>query len=175
VYAGTTHVALLLDADGLVPPAAFHDLLPGPSYLVFAQQTDARIDVAAWRAHAQRFFDSDLHLAMPKRYGAAPPAIDGAHLALSPRRGDAIHRVVVLRPRAADDLAAAEAARGGAGLAALARRCPTVLLVKLEADPDRAALLLAALLSGVSLGPILTPDRARILGARTARTEAEAS
>jgi hypothetical protein len=171
VTAGT----LSLDDEGLLLPGAFDELAAARSYLVFSQQPDARIDVAAWRAHAQRFFASELHLSVPKRYAAVAPAVDGAHLALVPRNGEPTHRVVLLRGRSDADLAAAEAASGGAGLAGLAKRCPTVVLVKLEGDPDQAGLLVAALVSSVSLGPILTPDRGRIFGARTARLEAEAS
>jgi hypothetical protein len=170
-----TAATLQLDDDGLLRPEAFDELSAGPSYLVFAQQPDVRVDVAAWQAHAQRFFGSDLHLSMPKRYGAVAPRVDGAHVTLIPRGADAVHRLVFLRARTDEDLAAATAATGGYGLAELVKRCPTVVLVKLEGEPDRAGVLLAALVSSVSFGPILTPDRTQILGPRSARALAAAS
>jgi hypothetical protein len=56
---------------------------------------------------------------------------------------------------------------------ALAKRCPRVLLIESEGTDDRVALLLAALIASVELGPIVTP-KAEIFGVRTARMKLEA-
>jgi hypothetical protein len=79
-------------------------------------------------------------------------------------------RTVLLRPRAESDLADAGKATAGGGLPELAARCPMVALVLLEPDAtDRGALRVAALLSSALLGPILSPDKTSLFGARSAR------
>jgi hypothetical protein len=86
-------------------------------------------------------------------------------------------RTVLLRPRTDDDLALAESAEAGGGLVLLAKRCSVVVLVlaRLEGSPDdQGALLLAALIASVALGPILSPDRRHLFGARTARGKLDA-
>jgi hypothetical protein len=49
-----------------------------------------------------------------------------------------------------------------------------VWLVETASEPDRAALLLAAILASVVLGPILSPDGRDLFGVRTARAKLEA-
>ena len=117
-------------------------------YLVFAQESGAAPDPAVLAAQARRFFATE----------------------------ELAARNVAVRPATEDDWAAAEQAeaRTGAaasGLSRLARRCATVMIVACEADDpdDRGALLLAAVLASVHLGPILDPARERIFGVRTAR------
>jgi len=169
-------VPLTLDADGLLEDAEVERLARSPAHRVFAQQRDARLDLATWTGHATRFFDAELSLARPKRYGAAPPPRDGATLIVRPRGGLPREHTVVLRPRRDDDLADAGRASGGHGLTLLAARCPTVASVLCTGDgADADALWLAALLAGVLLGPVLTADGARLLGARSAREAAEAA
>jgi hypothetical protein len=48
-----------------------------------------------------------------------------------------------------------------------------VWLVVREADDDRAALTIAAVLASMLLGPILAPDGREIFGVRTARLKLE--
>jgi len=145
------------------------------TYTVFAQQPDARIDVAAWKGNARRFFDAELELAGPGTRDAAPPATGGVEVVVTRRDRLAATRTVLVRQRAAADLVAADRAEAGGGLALLARRCPMVVLVALQrgVEPDDVALFLAAVIASVVLGPILTPDHARMFGVRTARLELE--
>ena len=105
-------------------------------------------------------------LTRPKRYGDEIPEVDGAHVVLSSEGEATLVRTVLLRPRAESDLEDARKATAGGGLRELASRCPTVALVVLEPDAsDRGALRVAALLSSVMLGPILSPDKSSLLGA----------
>src|SRR5580704_13817156 len=67
-------------------------------FLVFSQARDARVDVAAWNAHARRFFDVGL-----------TEALDGG-LVVTPKDEDAGVRFARGRPRDPSDLALAEAA-----------------------------------------------------------------
>jgi hypothetical protein len=69
---------------------------------------------------------------------------------------------------------AAEAAQGG-GLGLLARRCPVVWIVERAAERDSAALLLAAILAGILLGPILDARVPELLGVKTARARLAAA
>jgi hypothetical protein len=166
---------LPLDDDGLLPPGSL--VLPpdAATYLVFAQTKDARLDIAAWKRHAQQFYCAELHLTRPKEYGPSAPETDGAHIVLTHGDRPALTRTVFLVPRTDADLACAERAEGGGGLALLAKRCTRVVLVVVETGPeeDHDALLLCAIIAGIVLGPILSPDRRRIFGAKTARLEVE--
>ena len=101
---------LPLDENGLLPDRACVLPSPAEAYMVFAQQADARIDEGAWRRNAKQFFQADLHLTRPKQYGATLPTTDGAHVVLARDREPAVMRTVFVRPRAASDLASAEAA-----------------------------------------------------------------
>jgi hypothetical protein len=165
---------LPLDAHGLLDPAAFAAFSSAPSYLVFAQQPDARIDLPAWQRHARQFFATEVALSRPKQYGTAPPPTDGAHLVLTRGQEPSTTRTILLRARTDEDLRAAELAEGGGGLALVAKRCATVALVTVEAtehDADLGSMRVAALLSSVLLGPVLSPDRSRIRGPKTMREE----
>jgi len=148
-------------------------------YAVFAQRPDARVDIPAWTAHAERFFSTRLGLAEDKRYppGAPVPRVDRARFVVSPMAGsrDAPGiRSASARPRDDGDLALADRADGGgSGLALLARRCPTVWLVVREGEDDRLALRLATILASVLLGPILDARRVELFGAKTARARLE--
>ena len=132
------------------------------AYTVFAQQTGARLDVAAWHRHAQSFFDASVALGL-----AGEPRV-----AFWRQGEQKVERSVIVRARTAGDLEAAVAAErtsGGAGLSLLAKRCPMVVVIETETHPDSAALLLAAIIAGAALGPILTPSLSHIWGAMTAR------
>lgn len=129
-------------------------------FLVFSQSKEATRDVAAWDAHAARFFTTRLQAGE----GDAILVTHGGGGSAEPVR-------VVARPREASDLALADQAeaRTGGGLGRLAHRCPTVWLVERRADEDAAALRLAAILASVLLGPILDARVPELLGVKTAR------
>jgi len=157
-------------------------------YAVFSQRPDARADIDAWNAHAERFFATRLGLAEERSYasypGGTPPSrVDRVRFVVSPvvsslssRPGDAPGiRAASARPRDADDLALADRADvAGTGLALLARRCPMVWLVEREGPDDRLALRLATVLASILLGPILDPARPELFGAKTGRLKLEA-
>jgi hypothetical protein len=151
------------------------------AYVVFAQRADARIDIAGWRAHAERFFSTRLGLAEDRRYapGDAAPLRDHARFVIAPAGGPPGIRGALARPREADDLALAESADeragpGGTGLARVARRCSMIWLVARDLDPDPLALRLAAVLASVLLGPILDVRVPELFGVKTARAKLEA-
>jgi len=157
-----------LDDRGILRPGALAS--PSPSFLVFAQRSDAFVDVAAWQGHARRFFATDLGLTTEKRYATPLPTTDAARIVVvcGDEHGT---RLAFARPRTDDDLRQAEAAeaRAPAGLALLAKRCPTVWLVEAATPDDRIALRIAAILASVLLGPIMPPARDAIFGVKTAR------
>jgi hypothetical protein len=156
-------------------------LPPTPGVLiVFGQRTDARIDIDAWCAHAERFFGARIGLTEEKRYppGKGAPPIDHARFVIAPTGGEPGIRAASAGPREDADLALAiqaEASAGGGGLALLARRCPTVWRVVREADDDPLALRLAAIFASVLLGPIVDPRGPEIFGVKTARAKLEIS
>lgn len=167
----------LLDAHGVLRPGA----LPSPdrsaAYTVFVQRPDARLDVRALQQHATRFFGAKLGLTVDKSYGPRVPDTDVARFVLATDDGTANGtRLAFARPAGEPDHAAAEAAertQGTSGMSLLAQRCPTVWLVLREADEDRVALTLAAILASSLLGPILSPDATELFGVRTARLKLE--
>jgi hypothetical protein len=136
--------------------------------LVFAQHAQPSLDVPAWDAHAQRFFATRVTLARVE--GQAELVV-----AVAPATGMAKERRVTARVRTAQDLAMADAAEAkqGGGLGGLAHRCPTVWTVACEGDDDTAALLLAAILASVGLGPVVDPAGPEIFGVKTARAKLE--
>jgi hypothetical protein len=150
------------------------------AYLVFAQSADARVDIGAFSAHAERFFATRLGLTADKSYapGQAPRS-DDAGIVIAPDGETPGIRHASARPRGDADLALAatadeRAGPGGTGLALLARRCQTVWLVSRVIDPDPLALRLAAILASVLLGPILDARVPEIFGVKTARAKLEA-
>jgi hypothetical protein len=157
-----------------VSPAPEH-----PPLFVFAQTTEARIDLAAWNAQARRFFRTRLELAEDP--GAGPVSAPwSAAATLVVAHGARPARTVRIRARAAtsEDRALAEeldAGAGGTGLALVARRCPVIWeLARTEAG-DAAALRLAAVLASALLGPVLDPLGRELFGVRTARAKLEAA
>ena len=160
----------LLRFDALEPPAR------SGAYTVFAQRSDARVESALWERHAAQFFETRLGLTVPKSCVQDAPKVDAARVVVLPPSGSEGIRLCYGRPRTDDDLRAAEDAdtrAGSPGLGLLARRCGTVWLVTTTGDPDRLALLLAAILASVVLGPILSPDARELFGVRTARAKLE--
>jgi hypothetical protein len=142
-----------------------------PSFLVFAQRDDARLDVDALSRHARRFFEADVALA-----DAHP--VDAARLTVSSKAGIAGTRTVYGRAAVAGDYELANTlertSKNAGGLGLLARRCHRVWLVPCEdGTADHVALLVAAILAAVDLGPIVAPERDAIFGVKTARLKLE--
>ena len=132
---------------------------PVDAWRVFQQGDAPRLAFADWQRNAKQFFDESIELVL--REGAT------ARIALG-----GVNRVVFGRARSEDDLRDALAADRGGGLYDLAeRRCGVVWLVEREGAQDRNALVLAAAMASVCLGPILGDDR--LLGVRSAREELE--
>jgi len=167
----------LLDGRGVLRPDALEAPERGASYAVFAQRTDARLDIAAIKQQGSRFFDARLGLTVDKEYGDAAPAVDAARVVVASADGVITGtRLVYGRPVEQADLEVADAAerlQGTSGLALLARRCKTVWLVVPNDGADRPALLIATVLASVVLGPIVEPGAGAIFGVRTAREKLE--
>lgn len=150
------------------------------AYMVFAQRPDARVEIEAWSAHAERFFATRLGLTAEKRYAPGEvPRTDAARFVIAPEGEAPGIREATARPCDASDLARATMADervgpGGTGLALLARRCPTVWIVERAVDRDPLALRLAAILASIFLGPILDTRLPELFGVKTARAKLEA-
>jgi hypothetical protein len=146
-----------------------------PALVVFAQATDAGVDVDAWNAHATRFFATGIGLAelRPDVVAEGAPARTlGVRFVIAPKSGSPGIRAASARPRSDGDLALAaqgEARSGTAGLLLLAQRCATVWLVARESEDDPLALRLATILASIHLGPILDPVVPSLIGVKTAR------
>jgi hypothetical protein len=168
----------LLDEHGVLRRGLLEAPARSAAFTVFAQRHDARVEAEIWRRHAAQFFDTRLDLTVPKDYAFDPPDTDMARVVVSTSEKPEVTRICYGRPRTDDDLHAAgqaEARVGAAGLGKLAQRCHTVWLVVTEGEQDAAALLLAAILASVVLGPILSPDGEELFGVRTARLKLERS
>jgi hypothetical protein len=167
-----------LDPYGALRPGALDAPSPREALTVYAQRHDARLDLLQLQQQARRFFGARVGLTVEKAYppDRPPPSVDAAHVVVAPKNISAETRFIYGRPRTQEDLEAAEAAEarsGGGGLALLARRCGYVWLVGIEAEPDPHALLLAAILGSVLLGPILAPSGEELFGVKTARLKLE--
>lgn len=166
-----------LDARGILIPGS----LPRPShaeaYTVFAQRSDASLDVVALRNQASRFFKAKIGLTVDKRYDGFAPDEDAARIVLATDDAQTSGTRLVYGRRAdSGDLAAAEAAerkQGTNGMALLAQRCGVVWSVVREGDDDRVAIAIAAIFASVLLGPVLSPDGKELFGVRTARMKLE--
>jgi hypothetical protein len=184
----------LLDEHGILRPRALAAPERSAAYTVFAQRSDAVLDVAALKSHGARFFDTKVGLTVGKSYGGGPPQTDAARIVVARDDGTGSGtRLCFARRAGPDDHGAAEVAeqtQGTHGMALLARRCPMVWLVEHHGAPvggrrgsgeggahasndDRIALTLAAVLASVLLGPILSPDGDELFGVRTARMKLE--
>jgi hypothetical protein len=169
----------LLDAHGILRPGALSTPDGRSSYTVYAQRTNATLDITALKTHASRFFGARLGLTTPKEYGQAPPLTDAANVVLASDDGQTSGtRLCFGRPADDSDRAAAETAENAQntyGMALLAARCPTVWLVSHDTENDRVALTIAAIFASVFLGPILAPSGSELFGVRTARMKLENS
>jgi hypothetical protein len=141
-------------------------------YLVFAQRSDARLDVDAWTGQADRFFSTKLGATTPRAPGDLDALADEAEIVVLHGAPPGEIRRVTSRAATTDDLARADAAEAlhPGGLALLARRCAHVYEVTRICADDRVALRLAAILASVVLGPIVDPDAVNIFGVKTARS-----
>jgi hypothetical protein len=169
----------LVDDDGLLREGAIASPPREEAYTVFGQRRDARFEMDAWERHAAQFFATRVGLTIAKRYdreGGAAPVVDVARIVIAPNDGPPGTRFCFARPREGADFDVAEAAdirAGSPGLGLLARRCEYVWLVVAEGESDRVALLGAAIIASVVLGPILSPDQRELFGVRTARAKLE--
>jgi hypothetical protein len=175
----------LLDDRGVLLDGALDRPVASLAYCVFAQRTDARLDIGALQSQAERFFAMKLGVTVDKHYGTLAPAVDAVRIVLSPKSAAEASSVSGTRlcygsAAAWSDLAAAdeaEARMGTYGLALLARRCKTIWTIVPENDAanDRVALTIAAIFASTLLGPIVTPGAQKIFGVRGARLELEKS
>lgn len=166
-----------LDPRGLLVPGAIPEPPRRTVYTVFAQRSDACLDLVALRHHASRFFGAKIGLTVDKRYGGHAPDMDAARIVLSTDDASTSGTRLIYGRRAeaadVDAAGAAERAQNTTGMALLAQRCGAVWLVVREGEDDRVALLVSAIFASVMLGPILTPAGDRLLGVRSARLELE--
>lgn len=153
----------ILRPGALAPPAT--------AYVVFSQGRAVNFPVEALRMQAARFFGCDLGATIDKIV-SSPPDVDATQL-LVREKGTATETRMVFGQHATADLVAnvaeAETRSRTFGMALLAARCPTLWFVECTKPDDRAALILAAVLASVGLGPILTADRQQAIGVKTAR------
>ncbi len=164
-----------LDANGVLRNGAVFQP-PESALLVFAQRRDARVELASWRQQAERFFDTTLGLTVSKRYETDFPAVDFARVVVAKSAIAGGTRSAWSRPADETDWSRAEAAERASrmgGMGALARRCKQVWLIERESDDDKTALLVAAILASVLLGPIVIGEQ--IFGVRGARERLEDS
>jgi hypothetical protein len=166
-----------LDARGILIPGGLTRPARSEGFTVFAQRTEASLDVAALRNQAERFFAAKIGLTVDKKYDGFAPDEDAARVVIA--TSDAATsgtRLVYGRRADSGDLAAAEAAeraQGTSGMALLAQRCGIVWLVACDGAEDKTALTIAAVFASVLLGPILSPDGKELFGVRTARMKLE--
>jgi hypothetical protein len=135
------------------------------AWRVFSQQAEPVVAAAEWKRAAERFFDTKLVVA-PESI-----EIEGAARRVTGR---------MRTPADLTDALAAETRTGFTGLYDLAeRRCQVVWVVEREGllvapkarGLDDTALLIAAILASVCLGPIL--GQGELFGVRTARAKLE--
>jgi hypothetical protein len=167
----------LLDADGRLRRdvnVTLPELEHG--YLVFGQESPFPFELGTLRAYASRFLEAKVGFSVEKK---GPPRVNDLALVLVHHARFDATVTVVCRAAIREDLELAERAEalaGGGGLASLAARCPRVFEVHGGASgaEERASLLVACLLAGTSLGPVLTPDGASIFGVKSGRARLEA-
>jgi len=127
------------------------------TWRVFTQDESPRLRAREWQHNASRFFETDLEIREP--HDAM------AKLAIGPAV-----RGILGRLREENDLRDAldaENARGNGMYDLAERRCGSVWVVEREGPDDRTALVIAAVIASVCLGPILGDGA--LFGVRTAR------
>ncbi|HRH01077.1 MAG TPA: hypothetical protein PLR99_32785, partial [Polyangiaceae bacterium] len=142
---------------------------PIAGYLVFGQETPSPFSLAALRPYAARFLDAKVGLSAEKR--GPPPEHDLAFVLVHHADVTGTVAVEARRVTASDGalVARAESLRPSGGLAALAQRCTRVFLVHAGSPDDPAALLVACLLAGTSLGPVVDLAEPRLFGVKSGR------
>ncbi len=158
----------LLDPAGCLTAGAS---LPAPAagYVVLGQESPPPFSLAALRSYAARFLDAKVGLSAEKR--GTPPEHDLAFVLVHHAGVTGTVAVEARRVTPGDIalVARAEAACPSGGLAALAARCTRVFVVHAASPDDPAALLVACLLGGTSLGPIVDLTEPRIFGVKSGR------
>jgi hypothetical protein len=147
-------------------------LAPALAFTVFSQFENVEFPVETLRVQAARFFRIELAATVEKNYALEATAVreDAIQLLVAEGGVTTTHFVFGTANDAASIGAAALAEAGvGSGLAMLAARCPTRWLVATDDPRERRALLLAAVLASVALGPILLPQNAGLIGVKGAR------
>ncbi len=161
----------LLDAQGFL--ATGHDVpKPERGFVVFGQASPPPFEVHTLRSYASRFLGAKVGLSAEK-LGMAPARDLAFFLVLR----ESLKGTVPVEAREACDAdrvlaRSAEGGRGG-GLADLAARCPRVFVVHEDPDDPAPGLLVACLLAGTSLGPIVALDGTAIFGVKTGRERLE--
>jgi hypothetical protein len=126
-------------------------------WLVFSQDDSPRLRIREWQHNASRFFETEIEVR--ESHGVV------AKLGVGPAAREIRGRV-----REENDLRdalEAENARGNGMYDLAERRCGSVWLVEREGPEDRTALVIAAVIASVCLGPILGDGA--LFGVRTAR------
>ena len=127
------------------------------TWRVFSQDDAPGLRVTEWQHNARRFFDTEIEAR--ESHGLL------AKLAVGPAVREVRGRV-----REENDLRdaiEAENARGNGMYDLAERRCGSIWLVEREGPEDRVALVIAAVIASVCLGPILGDGA--LFGVRTAR------
>lgn len=141
--------------------------------LVFSQSPGPALDLSVLMQHARRHFGLGLEVLVPRsdsssretRVRATPAGTQWGRTFLI--RGRHATEEDQVRARHAESLSRA------AGMARLASRCPVVFeVLSLEGGAPDVLFALCGALASVTLGPILPPDGARLLGVKSAREEA---
>ena len=127
------------------------------SWRVFSQDAAPRLRLREWQHNARQFFETELEAI--ESHGLT------AKLGVGPQARQ-------IRGRARDendlrDAIEAENARGNGMYDLAERRCGSVWIVEREGPEDRAALVIAAVIASVCLGPIFGDGA--LFGVRTAR------
>ena len=124
---------------------------------VFAQDDSPRLRVREWQHNAKQFFDATIELASSQS--------TTAKLSIGAQTREIRGRI-----REENDLRDAievESARENGMYDLAERRCGSIWIVEREGPEDRTALVIAAVIASVCLGPILGDGA--LFGVRTAR------
>jgi hypothetical protein len=143
-------------------------------FRVFSQSAAPDLPLDGLAGHAGGSFRVD---AIDPRQASPLPSARVTITAPSAPSGGAGESVELLARLASDrdvDEARAAALRGKAsGMDRLAERCPTLIEAEFSDDaPEEMVFGFCAALAVVTLGPILPPDGATLLGVRSARVRA---
>lgn len=143
---------------------------------VLSPEVSGTFDGERWAHQGKRFFAAELQVISVKRYETGWPRFDSGELTVSAKGLAKPARIFVRTVPSDAASAVVEAARravigmGGAGFDVLVARTKRVWQFRAEDDREEpGALLVAAIVASVVLGPVLAPDGA-LFGVKTART-----